>query len=158
MQTCLIADKMDNKAQSLEDILHYLGPTTNVSFEPFQPEPQQPAKALLPLSFPSKPYLFDYFSLFFTHDLLRTIPTNKNRYATIGKLQVPQERGRKWTNMLVKELYVFLGTIIYMGIRQEPQVEMYWKTDYDKGLLHSILHHIYLCRFEQIKRYCCILN
>jgi hypothetical protein len=59
-----------SKAQSLQDILDQLRPITSVSFEPFQPEqPRQPARALLPLSFPQKPRLFDYFTLFFTHDL-----------------------------------------------------------------------------------------
>ena len=36
------------KAQSLEDILLKLGPTTSVSYKPFQCEPRQTAKALLP--------------------------------------------------------------------------------------------------------------
>jgi hypothetical protein len=57
-------------AQSLQDILLKLGPITNVSYEPFQCEPKQTAKALLPTSFPQKPHPFDYFSLFFTYDLL----------------------------------------------------------------------------------------
>jgi hypothetical protein len=41
-----------------------------------------------------------------------------------------------------------------MGIHYEPQVEMYWNPDFNKGPLHSITHHISLTRFEQIKRYC----
>ena len=49
---------------------------------------------------------------------------------------------------------MFLGAIIYMGVYEEPQVEMYWNTDFNKGPLHSILNHMPLCRFEQIKRYC----
>jgi len=49
---------------------------------------------------------------------------------------------------------VFLGTIIYMGVHEEPQIEMYWNTDFNKGPLHTISNHISLCRFEQIKRYC----
>ena len=81
--TRLTLDGMTQKAQSLEDILHQLGPITDVSFEPFQTEPKQTAKALLPPSFPSKPHPFDYFSLFFTHDLLQTITTNTNQYANI---------------------------------------------------------------------------
>jgi Transposase IS4 len=141
-------------AQSLQDILLKLGPITNVSYEPFQCEPKQTAKALLPTSFPQKPHPFDYFSLFFTYDLLQTITTNTNRYANIRRLQVAQERAREWTDLLVEELYVFLGAIIYMGVHEEPQIEMYWHTDFSKGPLHSILSHISLCRFEQVKRYC----
>jgi hypothetical protein len=142
------------KPQSLEDILLKLGPITSVSYEPFKGEPRQAAKALLPPSFPQKPHPFDYFSLFFTRDLLQTITTNTNRYANIRRLQVAQERAREWTNLLVEELYVFLGAIIYMGIYEEPQIEMYWNIDFNKGPLHSVLRHMSLCRFEQIKRYC----
>ena len=59
------------KAQSLEDILLQLGPITDVSYEPFQHEqPRQATRALLPPSFPQKPWPLDYFSLLFTHDLL----------------------------------------------------------------------------------------
>ncbi|OCK99140.1 uncharacterized protein K441DRAFT_653614, partial [Cenococcum geophilum 1.58] len=132
------------KAQSLEDILLKLGPITSVSYEPFKCEPQQTAKALLPTSFPPKPHPFDYFSLFFTRDLFQTITTNTNRY----------ERAREWTDLLVEELYVFLGAIIYIGVHEEPQIEMYWNLDFNKGPLYSIISHISRCRFKQIKRYC----
>jgi hypothetical protein len=140
--------------QSLQDILLKLGPITSVSYNPFQCEPRQTAKPLLPPSFPQEPHPFDYFSLFFTYDLFQTITTNTNRYANIQRIQVQQERAREWTDLLVEELYVFLGAIIYMGVHEEPQIEMYWNTDLSKGPLHTILNHISLCRFEQIKRYC----
>jgi hypothetical protein len=39
-------------AQSLQDILLKLGPITSVSYDPFQCEPRQTAKPLLPSSFP----------------------------------------------------------------------------------------------------------
>jgi hypothetical protein len=143
-----------NQKASLEDILLRLGPITGVSYEPFQSEPRQTARALLPTSFPRNPHPFDYFSLFFTQDLFQTITTNTNRYANIQRLQVAQERAREWTDLLVEELYVFLGVIIYMGVHEEPQVEMYWNTNFNTGPLHSIPNHISLCRFEQIKRYC----
>jgi hypothetical protein len=64
---------------------------------------------------------------------------------------VAQERAREWTDLLVEELYVFLGAIIYMGVYEEPQIEMYWHIDFSKGPLYSILSHISLCRFEQVK-------
>ena len=83
-------------ARSFEDILLQLGPITSVSYEPFQGEPRQAARAHLPTSFPQSPHPFDHFSLFFTHDLFQTITTNTNRYATIQSLQVAQERAREW--------------------------------------------------------------
>jgi hypothetical protein len=142
------------KAYSLEDILLEFGPITSVYYKPFKCEPKQTARALLPSSFPQNPHPFDYFSLFFTHDLFRTITTNTNRYASIQKPRVPQERAREWTDLLVEELYMFLGAIIYMGVHEEPAIEMYWNTDFNKGPLHTISTHISLCRFEQIKRFC----
>ena len=41
-----------------------------------------------------------------------------------------------------------------MGIYKEPQIEIYWNIDFNKGPLYSISNHISLRRFEQIKRYC----
>jgi len=41
-----------------------------------------------------------------------------------------------------------------MGVHDEPQYDMYWNTDFNKGPLHTISSHISLRRFEQIKRYC----
>jgi hypothetical protein len=58
--------------------------------------------------------------------------------------------------LFVEELYVFIGAIIYMGVHEEPRIDMYWNTDFNKGPLHSISNHMPLCRFEQIKRYCYI--
>jgi hypothetical protein len=154
METPPTKQQKARKVQSLEDILREFGPITGVSYEPFKCEPKQAARAVLPPSFPQNPRPFDYFSLFFTHELFRTITTNTNRYAAIQRLRVPQERAREWTDLLVEELYTFLGAIIYMGVHDEPALEMYWNTDFNKGPLHTISSHISLCRFEQIKRYC----
>ena len=142
------------KAPSLEDILHEFGPINEVSYTPFQIEQLQSAKALLPSTFPIQPHPYDYFTLFLTNNLLRTITTNTNRYANIHRIQVADEGMREWSDLLVEELYVFIGVIIYMGVHKEPQIEMYWNTDFNKGPLHSIPKHISLRRFEQIKRYC----
>ena len=142
------------KAPSLEDILHEFGPINEVSYTPFQIEQLQSAKALLPSTFPTQPHPYDYFTLFLTNNLLRTITTNTNRYANIHRIQVADEGMREWSDLLMEELYVFIGVIIYMGVHKEPQIEMYWNTDFNKGPLHSIPKHISLRRFEQIKRYC----
>jgi hypothetical protein len=82
------AQPVVRKSKILEDIIEKLGPVTNVLYTPFKCEPRQPAKALLPASFPSNPCLFDYFSLFFTPDLFKTITRNTNQYASIYKLRV----------------------------------------------------------------------
>jgi hypothetical protein len=49
---------------------------------------------------------------------------------------------------------MFLSAIIYMGVHEEPAIEMYWNIDFNKGPLHTISTHISLCCFEQIKRFC----
>jgi hypothetical protein len=113
------------KALSLKDILLEFGPITGVSYEPFKCEPKQSARALLPLSFPRNPHPFNYFSLFFTRDLFHTITTNTNRYASIQRIRVQQERAREWTDLLIEELYVFISAIIYMGVHDELVVEIY---------------------------------
>ena len=101
------------KARSLEDILLEFGPPTSVSYEPFQTEPQQAASACLPTSFPQKPCPFDYFSLFFTPDLIQTVTTNTNRYTSLQRLRTLDEQAHEWTDMLTDEFYTFLRAIIY---------------------------------------------
>jgi hypothetical protein len=54
---------------------------------------------------------------------------------------------REWSDLLVKELYVFISAIIYIGIYIEPQICMYWNSDFNKGPLHSIASYISLRRF-----------
>ncbi len=125
IKTTLLPKTKQHKTQSLEDILLKFGPITDVSYEPFQCEPRQAARAVLLPSFPRNPHPFDYFSLFFTHDLFCTITTNTNRYAGIQRLRVLQEKAREWTDLLIEELYVFLGVIIYIGIHEEPAIKMY---------------------------------
>jgi hypothetical protein len=69
METPLSPPTLKNKEKkqwSLEEILHFLGPITGVSYNPFKPEAKQEARPLLPPNFSAKPHLFDYFSLFFT--------------------------------------------------------------------------------------------
>ena len=51
---------------------------------------------------------------------------------------------------------MFIGAIIYMGVYNEPQIDIYWNMDFNAGPLYTISNHISLVRFEQIKRYCYI--
>jgi hypothetical protein len=70
------------------------------------------------------------------------------------RIHAVEEGMREWSDLLVAKLYVFIGAIIYMGIHKEPQIRIYWNTDFNQGPLHSIASHISLRRFEQIKQYC----
>jgi hypothetical protein len=92
---------------------------------PFQPKEHQPAKALLPSTFPTNPHLFDYFMLFFTLDLLQTITTNTNRYANTKRIYSIEEGLCEWSDLLSEELYMFFGAIIYIRVYKEPQISMY---------------------------------
>jgi hypothetical protein len=135
------------KGQSLKDILLRLGPITNVSYKPFQPKPKQLARAILPPDFIRKPYPFDYFSLFFTPKLFQTITINTNQYTSLQRLYNTEERIQEWSDLLIEELYVFLGTIIYIGVYIKPQSNIYWNTDFNKGPIYTISSHISLCYF-----------
>jgi hypothetical protein len=72
------------------------------------------------------------------------------------QIHAREEGMREWIDLLVEELYVFIGAIIYMGIHKEPDTSMYWNSDFNKGPLHTIPYHISLRRYQQIKRYCYI--
>jgi hypothetical protein len=140
---------------NLDEILAQFQPIDQVIFEPMQPEPPQVARALLPASFSVQSHPFDYFILFFTHTLLELITKHTNQYAAIQRLKgKPEERQREWYKLVVEELYVFLGSIICIGIHEEPEISMYWNSDPNKGPLHTVKEHISLTRFQQIKRYC----
>jgi hypothetical protein len=76
------------KTRSFDEILRDIRLIGDIKFSPFQPKAKQQARAVLPSFFPKNPHLFDYFSLFFTLDLLQTITTNTNRYASLQKLHV----------------------------------------------------------------------
>jgi hypothetical protein len=143
------------KLHTLEDILNEFKTLDQVQFDPFKPEAHTKARANLPQSFLSlsQPHPLDYFNLFLTDDLWKTITTNSNRYAAFQQRTNPEERRRPWKNLIPEELRVFVGAAIYMGIHKEPQIEDYWNTDIKGGPLHTIPIHISLCRFEQIKRF-----
>jgi hypothetical protein len=146
--------KPTHKARSLKDILAEFEPIDQVIYEPIELEPHRDAQALLPPTFSTKSHPFDYFTLFFTPELFSTITKHTNQYAAQQRLFNIQERQCEWDPLISEELYVFLGVIIYMGIHLEPEISMYWNTDFNKGPLHPVSNHITLRRFQQIKRYC----
>jgi len=146
--------KKRKKIPTLSEILDDFGPITGVDFEPFKCEAPRSATAILPPDFSPSSKPFDYFALFFTHTLLQNITTNTNRYADLQRMRVKKERARQWRPLVVEELYVFIGALIYMGVHEEPRIDMYWNTDKERGPLHTVSTHIALNRYEEIKRYC----
>jgi hypothetical protein len=117
-------------------------------YKPVKVEDHREAQPLLPSTFTEDTHLFDYFILFFTRTLFNLITKNINEYAAIHRINAEEERQREWTDLLVEELYVFIGGIIYMGVYKEPEVSMYWNTDFNTGPLHPISTYISLRRFQ----------
>jgi Transposase IS4 len=154
-----MAQTETKKTKTLEQILAEFEPLNKVVFKPIQVEPQRAAQPLLPPTFTTTSHPFDYFALFFTHDLLELITKHTNQYAAIQRTQREEVQAqRDWFDLAVEELYVFIGAIIYMGIHAEPNIPLYWNSDPNKGPIHTIKSHISLTRFQQIKRYCHISN
>ena len=141
----------------LQEILDEFKTPDQVHFDPFQPEEYKKPYTTLPSSFPINPHSIDFFNLFFTDSLFKTITTNSNQYAFQRRI-TSEERQRPWKDLIPEELRVFIGAMIYMGVHYEPQIEDYWNTNINRGPLHTIPSHISLCRFEQIKRYLHISN
>ena len=96
--------------------------------------------------------LMDILNLFLTAPLIEQITVNTNAYATLKIAKREREGGREWKELLVGELRVWLGIIVYMGVHCSPAVKDYWKHD---GLnpTHPIRDYMGLTRFEEIKRH-----
>jgi hypothetical protein len=144
--------KSSKKLRTVEELLTEFGDLKSIQFEPFQPEQERPARALLPSNFPSQPTPYDYFNLYFTSHLFDLISHNTNKYAELQRLH-KEERLREWVQLVPAELHVFIGAIIYMGVHSEPNTALYWNTDPARGPIHTIPSYLSLRRFEQIKRY-----
>jgi hypothetical protein len=89
------------KLYTLEEILNEFETLDQVRFDPFKPETRTKARANLPQSFLSQLQLqpLNYFNLFFTDDLWKTITTNSNRYAAFQHRTKPEERCRPWKTL-----------------------------------------------------------
>ncbi|PVH75547.1 hypothetical protein DL98DRAFT_518555, partial [Cadophora sp. DSE1049] len=146
------------KLEAIEAILNEFEPIKDVSFEPFKYETLQPTKATLSPDFPATAKPYDYFTLFFTPTFLQIITSNTNRYANLQRIRVKQERSRQWRKLLVEELFVFIKILVYMGIHEEPRIDMYWNTDKKRSPIHTISAYIALNRYKEIKKYCHISN
>ena len=66
------------KLYTFKDILNEFKTLNQVQSDPFKPEAHRKAHANLPQSFLLQPQLLDYFNLFLTDDLWKTITTNLN--------------------------------------------------------------------------------
>lgn len=77
----------------------------------------------------------EFFSLFFTDELIETIVTETNRYAEETIIRnicdekiLPSSRLNTWTKVTSDEIKVFFGIFIWMGLDQKPSMSRYWST------------------------------
>ena len=73
---------------------------------------------------PSSP--LQVFRLFFTPAILEYIVTETNRYA---RLEMGEERYRKWDIITTEDLIAYFGIMIVMGMVRLPALADYWKRD-----------------------------
>jgi hypothetical protein len=78
---------------------------------------------------------FSIWSLFFTQEQLLNITNNTNSNAQVRANAERQKhppdgllysRYHCWFNTLIKELYIFLAILIYIGLHPEFNIENYW--------------------------------
>jgi hypothetical protein len=82
-------------AHTLDQILSQFEPLENVVFEPFQVEPKRAAQPLLPPTFSATSHPFDYFTLFFTHDIFELITRHTNQYAATRQMQIEEIQAQR---------------------------------------------------------------
>lgn len=77
----------------------------------------------------------EFFSLFFTDELIETIVTETNRYAEekiilniCDEKILPSSRLNTWTEVTSDEIKVFFGIFIWMGLDKKPSMSRYWST------------------------------
>jgi hypothetical protein len=75
----------------------------------------------------------DYFSLFFSEELLNNIVVETNRYARrkISEFQLsPRSNWSSWSDVSVPEMKAFLGLIINIGLMSLPDIKYYWSSEW----------------------------
>lgn len=77
----------------------------------------------------------DIFSLFFTPEILSTIQTETNRYASQQIKKKQQEGSLKkksiyalWKDVSLQEIKIFFAIVIHMSLVKKPQLRDYWST------------------------------
>ena len=83
---------------------------------------------------PDHPQVLDYFSLYFTDNVINQMWRETNRYAeqyiqaNAGNIR-PHSIVHEWKPTDADEMKAFLGLCIIMGIIYKPRIWMYWSTD-----------------------------
>jgi hypothetical protein len=75
----------------------------------------------------------DYFSLFFSDEILNSIVVETNRYARhkLSELQLsPRSNWSRWSDVFVPEMKAFLALIINMGLMPLLDIKDYWSSEW----------------------------
>ncbi|CAG8649783.1 10092_t:CDS:2 [Dentiscutata heterogama] len=78
---------------------------------------------------------YGLIGLFFSQSILIKILTNTNEYAKAGIV------GHVWLSLILDELKIWLGIVIYMGVIKLPRVTDYWLVN-PKYPRHDIIQTI----------------
>jgi len=72
----------------------------------------------------------DFFFLFIDEYLLNLMVVETNRYAAqkLSKSLLPKSRIKKWKDVDIEEMKVFLGLQMWIGLVQMPRLSCYWST------------------------------
>jgi len=90
----------------------------------------------------------DFFTLFFTADLVKNLCDFTNENARLIGPTKPSMYSA-WEDVTHDTMYRFLGLLMYMGVVQVPNIERYWST---KSLYHGLWARSFMTkkRFKQI--------
>ncbi|PIO37440.1 hypothetical protein AB205_0027820, partial [Aquarana catesbeiana] len=95
----------------------------------------------------------DFYSLFFTEDLYRSIVDQSNLYAGQYIAAHPLlPLARDWKPITVSEFKTFLGLSLLMGITKKNELRSYWSTDPIQNML-VFSASMTRTRYEQILRF-----
>ena len=93
------------------------------------------------------------FCFFFTNELLQTIVTETNRYASLCL----KERYDNWDKVTIDELKAYFGFMILMGIVRLPAIRDYWRTN-EAFHYRPIADRISRTHFLQLHRFLHFVN
>ena len=81
--------------------------------------------------------------------------TNHGRKAGPIGPDLPHARRQDWTDTTIEEVYIWIGTLIYMGIHSEKKYQDYWKTTTPGKFRpsHPISQYIPYNRFQLLQRH-----
>ena len=125
----------------------------NDSFIPQLPtfSPSHPPGVYRDVATRNQTRAIDFFNLFFTNDLIESIPKHTNTYAYSHILNKPAYalKDGSWKETTPSEIKQLIALLIYQGIVHVPTFHRYWNT---KSLFHGLWAREFMSRdrFKQL--------